>query len=68
MLSLCHWLYAPALLYGGIGLLVLRQGLRPSCRVCLHRHRCPNRLRGPARFVELPVCVRRSTETRSPKA
>lgn len=65
MIILSHWVYAPMALYAGIGLFFLRQSLRPSCRVCQHRHECPNRLRGPARFLELPVCVRRGVENNS---
>jgi len=68
MLTLSHWVYAPAALYACMGLFFLRQSLQPSCRVCLHRHRCPNRLRGGARFYKLPVCVRKSMETPSPKS
>lgn len=43
--------------YSGLGFLFLRQARRPSCRVCLNRHRCPNRLQGPSRFVDVPVCI-----------
>lgn len=67
MFNLSHWIYIPAAFYGCMGLFILRQSLRPSCRVCLHRHRCPNRLQGTERFVKLPVCVRRAMETTSPK-
>jgi hypothetical protein len=58
MLNLSHWIYVPVLLYSSIGIFMLRQSLRPSCRICLHRHRCPNRLRGSRRFIELPPCIR----------
>jgi hypothetical protein len=67
MIALSHWVYAPIALYAGMGLFLLRQSLRPSCRVCLHRHYCPNRLRGPERFTKLPVCVRNSGALRSSK-
>ena len=46
-------------LYSALGLFFLRQACRPSCRVCLHRHSCPNRLRGPSRLAEIPICFRR---------
>src|SRR5579885_2037795 len=62
MLALSHWFYLPAAFYAGLGILVLRQSLRPSCRLCLNRHSCPNRQYGGARFTQLPVCVRRSSK------
>lgn len=68
MVALSHWVFAPVLFYAGIGLFLLRQSLRPSCRICLHRHRCPNRLRGVARFIKLPVCVREAAATKVPKS
>jgi hypothetical protein len=58
MIALSHWVYVPIAVYAGMGLFFLRQSLRPSCRVCLRRHCCPNRLRGPDRFTKLPLCVR----------
>ncbi len=67
MLTFSHWVYAPVIFYAAMGLFFLRQGLRPSCRVCLHRHRCPNRLRGSAGFYTLPLCVRRSIPPTSSK-
>lgn len=63
MTILFHWVYAPIALYACMGLFFLRQAVRPSCRTCLHRHSCPNRLRGPARFSNLPSCVRRDAKT-----
>ena len=66
MFALSHVLYALVFFYGGISVLILRQALRPSCRVCLHRHRCPNRLRGNSQFVEIPVCCKRTLETQDP--
>jgi hypothetical protein len=67
MITLPYWVFAPVLFYTGIGLFILRQSLRPSCRVCLYRHRCPNRLRGVVRFIELPACVRRPASTTASK-
>jgi hypothetical protein len=66
MVVLSHWVFAPVLFYAGMGLFMLRQSLRPNCRVCLYRHRCPKRLHGVACFIELPVCVRETvTKTES---
>ncbi len=64
-MSLSHWVYAPVIFYACMGLFFLRQSLRPSCRVCEYRHRCPNRLRGTERFYKLPVCVRRAVTPNS---
>jgi hypothetical protein len=65
MLSLSHWFYLPVVFYAAIGAFALHQGLRPSCRNCLNRHSCPNRLHGSARFKQLPVCVRRVAKHRN---
>lgn len=65
MLTFSHWVYIPVVFYTCMGLFFLRQYLRPSCRVCENRHCCPNRLRGPERFIKLPVCVRRF-QTKNP--
>lgn len=68
MTTLPHWVFAPVLFYAGLGLFILRQSLRPSCRICLHRHHCANRLRGIARFVELPICIRRPANITASKS
>ena len=65
MLALSHWFYLPAGFYAGLGIFALRQSLRPSCRVCLNRDCCPNRLRGGARFTQLPACVQRISKSHS---
>ena len=44
--------------YAVLGLIVLRQASKPTCRVCLFRHMCPNRLHGRSQLTELPVCLR----------
>lgn len=62
-----HWVYAPLAFYAGLGLFFYRQSLRPSCRLCLHRHHCPNRLRGSERFIKLPVCMLRNATSASSK-
>ena len=43
MLQVSHLLHALAAVYGAVGLVVLRRLFEPSCRVCAHRHSCPNR-------------------------
>jgi hypothetical protein len=67
MLNLSHLIYVPVLLYSSMGIFMLRQSLRPSCRICLHRQRCPNRLHGGRRFIDLPVCVRKPAAAAQPK-
>ena len=57
-------LYLLGTLYAALGIFIVRQAFRPSCRVCLNRQDCPRRLRGAARFTLLPFCAR--TETSSP--
>jgi len=44
MLSASHIIiYVLAAAYGVVGVVVLRRAFRSNCRVCLHRHSCPNR-------------------------
>jgi hypothetical protein len=43
MLQVPHLLYVLAPIYLIIGVVVVRRALKPNCRVCLHRHSCPNR-------------------------
>jgi hypothetical protein len=56
MITLPLWIFVPAGLYACLGILILRRALRPSCRECVHRDRCPNRPRG--RFQQTPFCLR----------
>jgi hypothetical protein len=43
MLQVPHLVYVLAPVYVIIGVVVARRALKPSCRVCLHRHSCPDR-------------------------
>ena len=43
MLQVPHLFYVLAPIYLIIGVVVVRRAFRPSCRVCLYRHSCPNR-------------------------
>jgi hypothetical protein len=68
MFNLLHIvLYVLGTLYTALGAFVLRQALRPSCRVCINRQECPRRLRGAARFTMLPFCARTADADASPK-
>jgi len=51
--------------YSVLGIFLVRQARRPTCRICLHRHNCPNRLRGPSRYGEVPACSRRDIKTQA---
>jgi hypothetical protein len=55
---LSPWLYGIGAFYSALGLVILRLARKPSCRVCLLRSRCPNRLRGLAATAHLPQCMR----------
>jgi hypothetical protein len=59
MFSILHLGYCLAAFYGVLGLFLLRLARKPSCRVCLLRGSCPNRLRGAAQISGLPQCARR---------
>jgi len=59
MISLLHIGYGLAAFYFVVGLFILRLAGKPSCRVCLLRGDCPNRLRGAAQIAGVPRCVRR---------
>jgi len=59
MISLLPLGYGLAAFYGALGLFILRLARKPSCRICLYRDYCPNRLRGPSQFAEIPKCVQR---------
>ena len=52
-------LYALGVLYAALGVVILRRARKPSCRECLLRGYCPNRLRGFSVFANLPRCVSR---------
>lgn len=43
MSYLLHGLYALPVVYGLVGLALVRRARRPTCRVCLHREQCPIR-------------------------
>ncbi len=58
MFSLLHFMYLLAIFYLALVIYILRFAFRPSCRTCLNRQSCPNRLRGADRFRLLPVCIR----------
>jgi hypothetical protein len=55
------FLYLLGTAYTVAGIVVLGMALRPSCRICANRHDCPQRLRGPARFILRPFCTRTGT-------
>lgn len=57
MFSLPHWMYALAVFYGAIGVVIFRLARRPTCRLCLYRSDCPNRVDGLAHLVHEPKCV-----------
>ena len=59
MFSLVHVGYFLAVVYGVLGLFIFRLARKPSCRICLLRGHCPNRLRGAAQIAGLPKCARR---------
>lgn len=60
MVSIPHWIYGLAGCYGVIGVIVFRLARKPSCRTCLNRGDCPNRVTGLASATAVPKCVRRS--------
>jgi hypothetical protein len=56
MFLLSHWIYALAVFYGALAVVIIALACRPSCRICLHRGECPNRpVSGP------PPCAARKT-------
>jgi len=65
MFSLLHIGYFLAAIYGVLGIFIYRLARKPSCRVCLLRGFCPNRLRGAAQIAGLPVCARRDKTSNS---
>ena len=52
MFIISPWTYPLAMSYVALGIFIFRRALTPSCRECLHRHRCPNR---PPR--DFPLCI-----------
>lgn len=42
-----------------LGIFLIRLAGKPSCRICLLRGHCPNRLRGASQIMGLPRCVRK---------
>jgi len=57
MFSLPHWMYGLAGFYGVIGVIVFRLACKPSCRTCLNRIDCPNRVGGLAGAMAVPKCI-----------
>jgi hypothetical protein len=47
----------PVASYVVLGLTVLRQASKPTCRICMFRNLCPSRLRGRAQLTEIPLCL-----------
>jgi hypothetical protein len=43
--------------YTALGTFISLKASRPSCRVCVNRHVCPDRLRGRDEFTQLPTCL-----------
>jgi hypothetical protein len=60
MFSILHLGYCLAAFYGVLALFILRLTRKPSCRVCLFRGSCPNRLRGASQIAGVPRCVRQA--------
>jgi hypothetical protein len=60
MFSILHLGYCLAAFYGVLAIFILRLARKPSCRVCLLRGSCPNRLRGAAQIAGVPGCVRQA--------
>ena len=55
------FIYLLALFYAVFGVVVFRRMRRPTCRICLHRSRCPHRRR---RFLGLvgTLCYEREKQ------
>lgn len=43
--------------YGALFLLFAYCACKPSCRMCVHRHVCPMRLRGAHQLLRKPICT-----------
>ncbi len=48
-----------------LGIFLIRLAGKPSCRICLLRGHCPNRLRGFSQIMGLPRCARRAKSSDS---
>ena len=57
MFALAHWIFGLAAVYGVIGVVVFRLARKPSCRTCLNRSNCPNRLDGLSKINHVPKCI-----------
>lgn len=57
MFSLHHLMYGLAAFYGVLGVVVFRLARKPSCRNCLSRDDCPNRIGGLLALNRVPTCV-----------
>ncbi len=62
---LVHLGYFLAAVYTLLGIFLIRLARKPSCRICLLRGRCPNRLQGFSQIMGLPRCVRRAKSSDS---
>jgi len=49
--------YFLAAFYCLLGIFLIRLARKPSCRICLLRGHCPNRLRGFSQITGLPRCA-----------
>jgi len=52
--------------YTALGSFVARKASRPSCRVCVYRYICPDRLRGRDEFTQLPACILQQSRPQTP--
>lgn len=43
MFHLSHWMYALTAFYTGFAAVMVHRLRKPTCRICLYRHDCPNR-------------------------
>lgn len=65
-MSLAHLGYFLAAFYSLLGIFLIRLARKPSCRICLLRGHCPNRLRGFSQIAGLPRCVRKKSSDSVP--
>lgn len=61
---LVHLGYFLAAFYSLLGIFVIRLARKPSCRICLLRGHCPNRLRRFSQIAGLPRCARDQGQVR----
>lgn len=57
MSALSPWVYAVGTSYAALAVIIFRLARKPSCRICLNRSYCPNRLAGAEQFLRLPRCI-----------